>query len=1022
MALTAEWRTRIEHWRRVLAELLYRPLGEVPMGGFTTTQQLTAQQAADGSFRPMPPGTPWGARWEYGWFRGTVTLPDEARGERIVLRLEVGGHAAVYVDGRHAGARDGKHREVTLAMQGEPGRSYEVLAEAYAGHGTITVGGGPVPHGVETVPEATPTQQRAGTTTFGIWEEEAYQLWLDVETLTALRDSLDPDSLRVAEIDAALRDFTVIVDLELPRRQMLETVRGGRERLRPLLECVNGTTTPLMFCFGHAHLDVAWLWPLAETERRAVRTLSTVLALAEEYPEYRYLQSQPELFRMIRAGYPDLYERVKKAVKAGTIVADGATWVQMDTNVTGGEALVRQFLHGKRFYRDEFGVDCELLWLPDVFGYSGALPQIMRGCGVKYFSTAKIFWNYHGGDPFPHNTFTWEGTDGSRVLVHLCNDYNSRTSPDAVIGRWRERVQKDGLSTRLMPFGWGDGGGGPTRNHLEFLRRERDLEGVPKTRMAAPVEYFKDLQKRGVPEVNYVGELYYQCHRGTYTSQARTKRGNRKSEFALREAEIWGAAAAALRGRSFPAEQMAEAWRGVLVNQFHDVLPGSSIARVYEEAEATYAAAIRTADEVADGAMAALAGEGEGALTVFNSLSWERAELVPLPEGFEGAASAAGDPLPVQELDGRLHAEVSVPSCGWTTLRFGKAFATPDTLAAAEDVLENGLIRVELNERGEITSILDKESGRELAAGPCNCLRMYKDVPAAFDAWDIDSMYERTPVALPEEAEVEVLAAGPLVAALRVRRKLNRSEMVQRISLRRGSRRVEFDTTIDWQENHKLLKVNFPVDFHAGEAVHEIQFGHLHRPNHKSRPFDADRYEVCNQKWTALAEEGRGFAVLNDCKYGVNVDGNSINLTLLRAPSAPDMNADKGEQRFTYAFYAWNGSLAESGVVREAYELNVPAQTAPGDGGRQSLLRLDAPNVIVETVKPAEDGSGDVVLRLYEAMRTATECTLETALPVKAAEVTDMLEENGEAVEVAEGGRLRLAFRPFEIKTLRLKL
>ncbi|MHC5034589.1 MAG: glycoside hydrolase family 38 N-terminal domain-containing protein, partial [Planctomycetota bacterium] len=530
MGLNAEWRSRIETWRRALVTQLYRPLGGVAMEGLATTEQLTAEEASGGPFQPMSPGTQWGAKWEYGWFRGRAALPEEAAGRRIVLRLEVGGESIVYVNGRAAGARDGGHREITLSRSGVPGESYEILAEAYAGHGPRVCGGGPVPAGVETVPEPPPAQATVGETTFGIWEEDVYQLYIDLETLIRLRDSLDADSLRVAEIDGALRDFTVIVDLELPNDEMMETIRAGRERLRPLLECVNGSTAPLMFAFGHAHLDVAWLWPLAETERKAARTLSTQLALAEEYPEYRFLHSQAELYRMVRTRWPALYERVKEAVRAGRVIPEGSTWVEMDTNVTGGESLVRQFLYGKRFLRDEFGVETELLWLPDVFGYSGALPQVMRGCGVKYFSTAKIFWNYHGGDPFPHNTFTWEGIDGSRVLVHLCNDYNSQASPTEVIQRWRQRVQKDGISTRLLPFGWGDGGGGPTRDHLEFVRRQADLEGVPRVRMASPVDYFKDLEERGVPDVTYVGELYYQCHRGTYTSQARTKRGNRKCE------------------------------------------------------------------------------------------------------------------------------------------------------------------------------------------------------------------------------------------------------------------------------------------------------------------------------------------------------------------------------------------------------------------------------------------------------------------------------------------------------------
>jgi alpha-mannosidase len=596
-----------------------------------------------------------------------------------------------------------------------------------------------------------------------------------------------------------------------------------------------------------------------------------------------------------------------------------------------------------------------------------------------------------------------------------------------VIECWNQRVQKDGFSTRLFPFGLGDGGGGPTRDHLEYLRRQENLEGVPRVRISTPVEYFKDQEARGIPEARYVGELYYQAHRGTYTSQARTKKGNRKSEWALREAEMWAVAARALQGFELPAERLDAAWKAVLLNQFHDILPGSSIHRVYEEAEAAYETAIHTAREVTGQATSRLTDDSQ-ALTVLNSLSWERTTLVALPEDFgpfagRGAASEEGGILPVQVIGGRAFAEVTVPPCGWTTLypvSIPADHVEPlNTLRATDSLLENEHLRVTFNAKGEITSILDKDAGRELAAGRCNSLRMYKDVPTSWDAWDLDSMYTLTPVELADRASIEVVAAGPLVATIRVSRKLHESAMTQEISLRRGSRRVDLLTSVDWQESHKLLKVNFAVNVHATEAIHEIQFGHIRRPNHKSRPFDADRFEVPHHKWTAIAEGNRGFAVLNDCKYGINVLGNSINLTLLKSALAPDMVADKGQQEFTYAFTAWNGSFADSPVVQEAYALNCPVTTAPGAAGERSLFSLDAPNVVIETVKPAEDGSGDVIVRMYESKRMATRCTLSTSLPIRGAAQTDMLERVEEELR-CEGDKIELEFRAFEVKTLRL--
>ena len=1016
--LTAEWRRRIDNWRHELPNHFYSKLGVIDLSGFFTRDLLQLDEAINREFHPMKTGTRWGEKWEYGWFKGEVTLPEEAEGERITIRVDVGGDGAIYVDGELAGCKDSKHREVTLATRGSFGRKFEVVVEAYAGHGPTPWSVGPAPPGRITVPEPELRQATVGESSFGIWHEVVYQLWLDVEALYEIRDNIDQDSLRVAEIDQGLRGFTLIVDFELPHEEMMETVRACRRHLKRLLECVNGSTAPTLYAFGHAHIDVAWLWPLEETIRRCARTFSSQLALMGEYDEYRFLQSQPQLYQMVKTHYPELYESIKRAVRSGQFVPEGGMWVEADTNIPSGESLVRQFLHGKRFFRDEFGVDCELLWLPDVFGYSGSLPQIMRGCGVRYFSTHKIFWLYNGGDPFPYNTFTWEGIDGSEVLVHIHNDYNSHTNPASVITRWRERVQKDGFSTRLLPFGFGDGGGGPTRDHLEFIRRLGDLEGAPKVRIAPPTEYFKDQEVKGAP-ARYVGELYFQGHRGTYTSQARTKRGNRKSEFALREAEMWGSAASILKGFNYPLEIMDEAWKVVLLNQFHDIIPGSSIHRVYEEAEASYASVIQTARNVIEKSTSSIT-EASEELTVFNSMSWGRVSLVPVPEGWRGAENVDGRSLPAQTIEDKTWVEVQVPSCGWTTIKPAEITEARNTLRASKDLLENDLLRVLFNERGEIVSILDKETRRELAAGPCNSLKMYKDVPTAWDAWDIDSMYSLTPLELDEEAKIEVFAEGPMIAGIRVSRKLHSSQMTQEIILRRGSRRIDFRTVIDWQERHKLLKVNFPVNVHSHEAVHEIQFGHISRPNHESRPFDANRFEVPAQKWTALLEGDRGCAVLNDCKYGVNVSRNSINLTLMRAPLAPDMTADIGRQEFVYAFYSWNCAFAESDLIREAYDLNNPVLTMTGAAGEMSLFSVGSPNVILETVKPAEDGSGDIVLRMYESKRTAARCRVHTSLTLVEVAEADML-ENPKRMLSASKNDVTLEFRPFEIKTIRLK-
>ncbi len=1029
MALNPEWRDRILHWRRVLKTLCYRPLGEVELSGFTTTDYLRPEQAAAGAFEPMPAGTAWGADWEYGWFRGAFSLPAEAAGERIALHLQTGSEGIVWVNGQMAGAVDRQHKYITLQAEGAPGTHFDILAESYAGHGFISVGEGPIAHGRTWLPETPAQQSTMDVSTYGIWDETVFQLWMDVNTLWELREMLDPDALRVDEIDAALKEMTLLADVEAPRIELLAGALAARDRLRPVLAATNGTSAPVLWGFGHAHIDVAWLWPLQETQRKTARTFSNQLALMEEYPEYIFLQSEAQLYAYLKHDYPDLYERVKARIQSGHVIAEGAAWVEPDTNVPSGESLIRQFIHGKRFFKDEFGIDCQIFWEPDVFGYSAALPQIMLGCGLKYFGTQKIMWEYNKADPFPYNQFIWEGVDGSEVWAHIFHGYSYETSPKTLIETWRDRRQKTDMPTLMLPFGYGDGGGGVTREHLEYLRRARDLQGVPRTVIASPLAFFEDMEQRGEPKARYVGELYFQAHRGTFTSQAQTKRLNRRAELALRDAELWSVAAQALKGYTVPLPELDHAWKLVLLNQFHDILPGSSIGRVYDEAERDLDEAVATGQDIVNAATAQLASSGD-ALTVFNSLSFPRTVLAEVPVSQGQAAGAQGEPLPAQWHGDKTLVEVTTPACGWTTLTVtaaaGDAPSVPDgtvraALTEGGAVLENDLVAATFDVAGELVSLWDKAEEREWMAAPGNAFLMYKDVPRMWDAWDIDSNYVDQPVELDREATLEVVAAGPLLAALRVTRTLHNSPVTQEIRLGRGSRRLDFVTSVEWQEKHKLLKVAFPVTIHADEAIHEIQYAHVRRPNHRSRRYDADRFEVPQQRWTALAEEGRGAAVLNDSKYGVDVLGNAIRLTLLKSAMAPDPNADEGTQEFTYSLYIWNGSFYESEVIHEAADLNVPVTVAEGAAAEatRSLFTLNAPNIFLDTVKPAEDGSGDVVLRLFEAKRTATRCTLTTTLPFTHARQTNMLEEHQADLPFSDG-QLALDFRPFEVKTVRL--
>ena len=1031
----SEWKGRLAHWKETLRQDLYLPLGDIPMEGFTTMEHLTPKQAEGGSFEPIPFGTKWGHTYEYCWLRGTVTLPKEAAGRRIVMNLRTGGEATSFVNGKAFGTYRADwvitpyHFLVDnyLTREGKARQRFDVLVESYAGHffPQSPLGGcatGPVLPGAYQDPKTEGERAILESCTYGIWNEDAYQLYMDVEFLQQILEQIDPESLRADKIATALEKFSLAVDFEQELDGRIADYKKAREALRPVMEAHNGSSAPRFYAVGNAHLDLAWLWPMAETHRKTARTFAAQLRLLEEYPEYRFLQSQPASYVMCREHYPELYERVKKAAAQGHWLAEGAMWVEPDTNMTSGESLVRQVIHGKRFFKEEFGIDSVVLWLPDTFGYSAALPQILKGCGVKYLVTQKIFWSYNEGDTFPYHYFTWKGADGSQIDTFLPTSYTYRTDPKELNETWNKRVQKRGLDSFLLPFGYGDGGGGPARDYIEFAMRAKDAEGIPKVTMDSPTHFFEMMESEGGPEHTYVGELYFSAHRGVYTSQAAIKKGNRKSELALREAEMWGVMAAQ-KGFKYPLARMDAAWKKLLLNQFHDILPGSSIARVYVEARSDHQWVISEASDVQNAAQKALL-TGEGA-TVFNSLSFPRKELVTLPEVFkEGAKTSKGEAVPVSVTPDGVLALVTAPACGAVTLTPAKTSAKAPKATAkltkGVAVLENDLVRVSFNDRAEVTSYTDKATGREFAAGPMNSLKMFKDVPRLFDAWDIDSNYILQPVDIDGKAKITVKEAGGLRAVIAVERKILNSVFTQEIVLASDSRRVDFNTKVQWNELHRLLKVSFPVQVDATEAINEIQFGYMTRPTHRSRSYDSDRFEVCNQRYTALCDQTHGAAILNDCKYGISQLGNDLQLTLLRAAASPEMRADNGEHTFTYAFTGWEGTFMDAPVVREAYALNVPLNVASGALTDFSAFSLDKANVFIDTVKPAEDGSGDVILRLYEAKKGDTSCTLALGIPASALFECDMLENQLAEVPLT-GGKAALHLRPFEVKTLRIK-
>jgi alpha-mannosidase len=825
---------------------------------------------------------------------------------------------------------------------------------------------------------------------------DVWHLTLDIEVLSELMAELSTTEPRRHEILRALERALDVLDLQ----DVAATAARARKELADALARPAHRSAHILSAAGHAHIDSAWLWPLRETVRKSARTFANVTALAAEYPELIFAASQAQQYDWVKRHQPEIYARLTAAVDNGQWVPVGGMWVESDANLPGGEALARQLVHGKRFFLDEFGVECEEVWLPDSFGYTAAFPQLARLAGMRWFLTQKLSWNQT--NRLPHHTFWWEGIDGTRVFTHFppVDTYVAAFEGKELAHAVANYSEKGRGTRSLVPFGYGDGGGGPTREMMEKARRLRDLEGSPKVVIERPSDFFRAAEAEYPDAPVWSGELYLELHRATYTSQARIKAGNRRSEHLLREAELWSATASLHTGHPYPYDDFDRLWKAVLLHQFHDILPGSSIAWVHREAEQTYTRVAAELESIIDGAMAALAGTP----AVFNAAPHARAEVV----------------------DGVF---VRVPALGAAPLTSADP---PSMVAVTPRSLDNGLVRVELDDDGLLTSVRDLSTGREALApgGRGNLLQLHTDLPNEWDAWDIDEHYKRQRVDLTAVDAITVVDSGPLVGSLRVERSFGSSRIVQTVRVQAGSRRVDVATEIDWHETEKILKAAFPLDVHADRSTSEIQFGHVHRPTHVNTGWEAARFEVWAHRWVHVGEPGYGIALITDSTYGHDAGRHTregggttttVRLSLVRAPRSPDPHADQGAHRFTYAIVP-GATVADA--VAEGYALNLPLRATPGSAAAGELPPplVTCEGATVEAVKLADDRTGDVVVRLYESLGGRAQAVVRAGFPL-AAEVVDLLERPtpDNPLEAAEDGTVRLSLRPFQILTLRLR-
>ena len=886
-----------------------------------------------------------------------------------------------------------------------------------------------------------------------VFRPEVAALVHDLDVLGDLVQELPLDAPRRPQITVAIGRALDALDLD----EVAATAAAARAELSDVLARPAVPSAHRISAIGHAHIDTAWLWPLRETVRKCARTFSNVLDLMTREPELKFACSQAQQHEWMRDRYPSIFAAMQEQVAAGRFIPVGGMWVEADTNLPSGESLARQFLHGQRFFDEHYGVTCTEVWIPDVFGYPASLPQIFRLGGAQTFLTQKLSWNKQ--NRMPHHTFWWQGIDGTRMFTHFppVDTYNVSMQPAQLAHAERNYADHGGGTMSMAPFGYGNGGGGPTREMMERYRRMRNLEGLPTISIDSPTDFFAAAEADYPDAATWVGELYFEMHRGTYTSQAKTKTGNRKTEILLGEVELWSTLAASVAAEHdfvYPYDELEAAWREVLTLQFHDIIPGSSIAWVHDDTEAAYARLGTELAQLRTDALAALAPFVGGDVVLANSAPDDRREVIVVAEALAPTVGIEVEQEAAQQLhDGSfaVWADIGPMSIGalhWSDLQPASAASVTVEVGAVElgavevgevelgeadagVVLDNGLVRVTIDSDGLVSSFVDLRSGREIVkpGHRANVLELSADHPIEYDAWDLDEYYASSTVELTAAESVDVLDRGPLVASVRVLRSFGSSRIEQDIVLRAGSARLDFVTRIDWHENEKVLKAAMPIDVHADRASCEIQFGTVERPTHASTNWDAAKFEVCAHRWVDVSEPEFGVAVLNDCKYGHDIHRGALRITLLRAPNFPDPDADRGEHEFTYSLYPHAGALAASDVIAESARLNQPVIATRGgalDAVEPVPLTAVASSssaVVVTALKLAEDGSGDIIVRAYESRGGRATAVLSTAFATTVVTVCNFLElplpEETDAAWM-DGDDVVVELRPFQIITLRL--
>lgn len=1029
-------RDRIKNLLQEMKEYRYKGLTDITEFLWWEDDGSVGNRIPKGEGTPISLGFQWKGWDRYNWITTSVELPQELIGHEVIGLFDFGARrrtgnngdfeSLLYLNETPYQAVDGNHTEVFLEPKVN-GRKLDLKFRIWSG---LSEGGIPKEKNMELI--------RAQ---YGVLHHPTDDLYYLTEAALDAYDELDANNEHKEWILNQLVKAYQLIDFTDPRSEVF--YQSTEKAYAYLAEKMDGSKKPgiQVSMLGHTHIDVAWLWRLRHTREKAARSFSTVNRLMEKYDHYLFLQSQPQLYEYIKEDYPDIYEHIKKRVKEGRWEPSGAMWVECDCNLVSGESIIRQILVGKNFFRHEFDYESEFLWLPDVFGYSWALPQILKKSGIDTFMTTKISWN--DTNRLPYDTFLWRGMDGTEVTAHFITTsddgedyytYNGESNVSAIKSVWDNYKNKDINKDLLISYGYGDGGGGPSRDMIKQVEAAEKIPGIPHVIEESATQYFRRLNKTihenkmdGFLPV-WDGELYLEFHRGTYTSQAYSKNMNRRMEYGLRELEIQSIFAGQLYPIPYRYEELLSAWKIVLCHQFHDILPGSSIREVYEDSHVEYGKAQEILNNIKEEIHSSLYMKEDDCFTVFNNSNWVRDSIIKIPVHKESekyrnmqAETEKGELLStLWEEDGAKILVKDMKPLAFQNIYFKKPQTAGKSMVKGNQI-ETPYYKITWEENGSLSRIYDKEADRELLpTGKCgNVLQVFEDKPRSYDAWELEPTIDLKREIIENCISIKA-EKNELGFEVTFEWKYHNSTISQRMCLYDEKKRIDFKTQVDWKEHQKLMKVAFPVDIRATDARFDIQNGNIRRPITRNTSWEAAKFEVVAHKWADLWETGYGLALLNDCKYGYDIKDDTIRLTLLKSAIHPDFCADNEIHTFTYSILPHHKEWYQAAIEQEAFDLNNVLTAFVGRTGLEgkSLFSFDRSNLVVDAVKREENGE-NIILRFHEFWGERGNVRISSCFPIKEWCLCDLMEEPEEELKT---GEVNVFLKPYEIITLMIRL